>query len=128
MGVRFEGVKALLLMVMFLLVVSVDRDIPAPGVKVTVSLLEPAVMVDPLAEIFLKMSCEEPRSELERVLPERESPLPKVKAPDVLASEVTPELLRVFPVREIPDPIVMAPVELPSEVTPEVRDAEMVGF
>ena len=56
MGVRFEGEGALLLIVIFLLVVSVERDIPAPGVKVKVSLFEPAVMVDPLAEIFLKIS------------------------------------------------------------------------
>ena len=65
---------------------------------------------------------------MERVLPERERPLPKVKEPVELPREVTPELEIVLPVKEIPEPIAMAPVELPREVIPEVTDAEIVGF
>ena len=77
--------------------VSEDRVTPVPAERVRVSLLLPAVMVFPPAVMFLKISWEEPRSELVMVRPDIDIPVPPVRliAPVLPPKEVTPVLVIV---------------------------------
>lgn len=83
--------------VIVLLVVSGVKVTPVPAERVRVSVLLPAVMVEPPAVMFLNISWEEPKSEFVMVRPDIDTPVPAVrdKAPVEPPKEVTPVLVIV---------------------------------